>query len=237
MALVLVTGSSAGLGLNTATNLAARGHAVVVHARNASRGPAKSGPAIWTGIVYGDLSDEDEVKDLAHHAAQFGRFDAVIHNAGALHRRDAVQVNTIAPYVLTALMDKPARLIYLSSSMHRGGSTNLRGLEIGRASYGDSKLWVTALAIAFAHRWPGTTSHAVDPGWVPTRMGGATAPDDLTAGHQTQVWLATNPDITPVTGGYWYHQRPQQPDPSAMDESFQAQLLAALESHTGISLP
>ena len=187
--------------------------------------------------MYGDFSDVDQVRDVAHQAAQFGRFDAVIHNAGALHRPDAVKVNTIAPYVLTALMDKPARLIYLSSSMHRGGSTNLRGLGAGGASYGDSKLWVTALAQAFAHRWPDTTSHAVDPGWVPTRMGGPHAPDDLNDGHQTQVWLASNRDITPVTGGYWYHQRTQQPDPSAMDEHFQAQLLAALESHTGISLP
>ena len=220
MALVLVTGSSAGLGLNTAIDLAARGHAVVVHARNASRRPPEPGAAVWKGIVYGDFSDVGQVRDVADQAALFGRFDAVIHNAGALHPPDAVTVNTIAPYVLTALMDKPARLIYLTSSMHRGGSTNLRGLETGAASYGDSKLWVTALAHAFARRWPGTTSHAVDPGWVPTRMGGTHAPDDLTAGHQTQVWLATDPDITPATGGYWYHQRTQQPDRSAMDEQF-----------------
>ncbi|MDR7190322.1 NAD(P)-dependent dehydrogenase (short-subunit alcohol dehydrogenase family) [Microbacterium sp. BE35] len=232
MALILVTGSSAGLGLNTAIDLAARGHAVVVHARDSSRRPPEPAAAAWNGILYGDLADLDQVRDVAHQAAHFGRFDTVVHNAGALHHSDAVKVNTIAPYALTALMDKPARLIYLSSSMHRGGSTNLQGLETGAASYGDSKLWVTALA----HRWPTTTSHAVDPGWVPTRMGGAHAPDDLTAGHQTQLWLATHPDVTPVTGGYWYHKRVQEPDPSAADEDFQARLLAALESHTGIPL-
>lgn len=237
VALILVTGSSGGLGLNTAIDLVAGGHDVVVHARNSSRGVREPGAASWRGVLHGDLSDVEQVRDVAYQAAQFGRFDAVIHNAGALHLPDAVTVNTIAPYILTALMDKPARLIYLGSSMHRGGSTNLQGLNTGAASYGDSKLWVTALAQAFAHRWPATTSHAVDPGWVPTRMGGAHAPDDLTAGHQTQMWLATHPDITPVTGGYWYHKRLQQADPSAMDERFQAQLLAALESHTGIALP
>ena len=237
MALILVTGSSSGLGLNTATELAAGGHDVVVHARASSRRTPEPDAGVWRGTVHGDFSDVDQVRDVALEAAQFGRFDAVIHNAGALHRPDAVRVNTIAPYVLTALMDKPARLIYLTSSMHRGGSTNLQGMETGAASYGDSKLWVTALAQAFAHRWPATTSHAVDPGWVPTRMGGPHAPDDLTAGHQTQVWLATHPDVTPVTGGYWHHKRLQQPDPSAKDEHFQAELLAALESHTGIPLP
>ena len=65
-------------------------------------------------------------------------------------------MNVIAPYVLTALMLKPARLVYLSSSMHRGGSTDLSRLGSGAASYSDTKLWVTALSQAFAFRWPDT---------------------------------------------------------------------------------
>ena len=236
MALILVTGSSGGLGLNAATELAARGHDVVVHGREPSRRPpAPDGPG-WHGAVFGDLADLDQTADVADQAEAFGRFDAVIHNAGALRPPEAVPVNVVAPYALTALMTKPARLIYLSSSMHRGGSADLRGLRSGRASYSDSKLWVTALALAVADRWPGTTSHAVDPGWVPTRMGGAGAPDDLAAGHETQAWLATHPDVTPPTGGYWYHRRTQRPDTAADDERFQAELLAALEAHTGIPL-
>jgi hypothetical protein len=90
--------------------------------------------------------------------------------------------------------------------------------------------------MAVASRWPGTSSHAVDPGWVPTRMGGAGAPDDLAAGHHTQVWLATAPDVTPSTGGYWYHRQTQQPHPTARSEEFQALLLDALEQHTGVPL-
>lgn len=120
--------------------------------------------------------------------------------------------------------------------MHRSGSTGLRRLAAGTASYDDSKLWVTTLAFAFASRWEGTTSHAVDPGWVPTRMGGAGAPDDLTAGHQTQVWLATHHGVTPSTGGYWYHRQTQTPCPAAQDEKFQTRLVQALESHTGVAL-
>lgn len=142
---------------------------------------------------------------------------------------ELVTVNTVAPYVLTALMDKPARLIHLSSSMHRTGSTDLNRMAAGAASYGDSKLWVTALALACASRGEGTMSHAVDPGWVPTRMGGRSAPDDLAAGHQTQAWLATHPQVTPSIGGYWYHRHTQSPHPAATDK-----LLALLSSSASV---
>ncbi|AQZ63442.1 daunorubicin C-13 ketoreductase [[Actinomadura] parvosata subsp. kistnae] len=236
MALILVTGAATGLGLDTAAALAEEGHDVVVHVRNRSRLADAGGAERWKGVVTGDLAILDEMRDAARQAAAFGRFDAVVHNAGTMRQGEAGEVNTVAPYVLTALMDKPARLIYLSSGMHRGGSTDLRRLRAGTASYSDSKLWVTAFALAIASRWPGTSAHAVDPGWVPTRMGGPGAPDDLTAGRRTQMWLATSNDVTPPTGGYWYHQRVQEPHPATRDDSFQAQLLESLERHTGIPL-
>ncbi|WP_320781549.1 SDR family NAD(P)-dependent oxidoreductase [Streptomyces sp. CRN 30] len=236
MALILVTGASSGLGRNTADALAEDGHDVVGHVRNAARLAGPGDGAAWRGVVIGDLAEPDEIRDVARQAGAFGRFDAVIHNAGVLHSAGLVTVNTLAPYMLTALMEKPARLIHLSSSMHRGGSTDLRRLTDGTASYSDSKLWVTALALALASRWEGTSSHAVDPGWVPTRMGGAGAPDDLIAGHLTQVRLATHTDVTPRTGGYWHHQQTQAPHPAAQDEDFQARLVHILESRTGLPL-
>ncbi|CAM5633246.1 hypothetical protein STENM327S_02965 [Streptomyces tendae] len=236
MPLTFVTGASGGLGYHTANALIDEGHDVIIHVRNLARLSAMEGSARWKGVVTGDLSDLDEIRDVARQAREFGRFDAVIHNAGTMDPRGASTVNTVAPYLLTALMDKPARLIYLSSSMHRTGSTDLRRLAAGTASYDDTKLWVTALALALASRWEGTSSHAVDPGWVPTRMGGAGAPDDLTAGHQTQVRLATRQDLTPGTGGYWYHQKTQTPHPAAGDEKFQTRLIQGLERHTGVPL-
>lgn len=236
MALILVTGAAAGLGRDTANVLADDGHDVVVHVRNPARLADAGDTGRWKGVITGDLADLDEIRDVARQAGGFGRFDAVIHNAGTMNARDAGTVNTVAPYVLTALMAKPARLVHLSSSMHRTGSTDLRRLTAGSASYSDSKLWVTTLALALASRWEGTTSHAVDPGWVPTRMGGAGAPDDLTEGHRTQVWLATHDDVTPSTGGYWYHRGTQTPHPVARDEEFQARLIRFLEGHTGVPL-
>ncbi|MGP4084936.1 SDR family NAD(P)-dependent oxidoreductase [Streptomyces sp. KR55] len=236
MALILVTGASTGLGRNTANALADDGHDVVAHVRNPKRLTGADDTSRWKGVITGDLAELDEIRDVARQAGEFGRFDTVIHNAGTMHSPEEITVNTVAPYVLTALMDKPARLIYLSSSMHRTGSTDLRRLTAGTASYDDTKLWVTTLALALASRWEGTSSHAVDPGWVPTRMGGAGAPDDLAAGHQTQVWLATHHDVTPATGGYWYHQQTQTPHPASQDEEFQARLIQVLESHTGVPL-
>ncbi|GAA3105139.1 short-chain dehydrogenase [Streptosporangium carneum] len=236
MTLILVTGASSGLGHDTADALADDGHDVVVHVRDQARLTDTGDSARWKGVVTGDLASPEEIRGVARQASGFGRFDAVIHNAGVLHSPDVVTVNIVAPYMLTALMDKPARLIYLSSSMHRTGSTDLSRLTSGVASYDDSKLWVTTLALALASRWEGTSSHAVDPGWVPTRMGGPGAPDDLIAGHRTQVRLAADHDVTPSTGGYWYHQQVQTPHPAARDEGFQARLIHALERHTGVLL-
>lgn len=236
MALILVTGASSGLGRDTANVLADDGHDVVVHVRNPERVTAAGDAARWRGVVTGDLGEPDEIRRVARRASEFGRFDAVIHNAGVLRSPNVITVNTVAPYMLTALMDKPARLVYLSSSMHLTGSTDLGRLAAGTASYDDTKLWVTALALACADRWEGTSSHAVDPGWVPTRMGGPGAPDDLTAGHRTQVWLATHQDVTPATGGYWYHRQTRTPHPAARDAEFQARLIQALERHTGVPL-
>ena len=118
MALILVTGASTGLGLAAAIDLAGKGHDVVVHARTPDRVTRDDG-ARWTGQVVGDLSDLEATRDVARRADEFGRFDAVIHNAGTMRSHDTVPVNILAPYVLTALMRKPSRLIYLSSSMHR----------------------------------------------------------------------------------------------------------------------
>lgn len=234
MSLILVTGSSTGLGLNAAAELADQGHQVVVHARTAESEPAAPSGREWRAVLLGDLTDQSQTRSVAEQANAVGRFDAVIHNAGVVSGPDTVAVNVIAPYLLTALMTSPDRLIYLSSGMHRNGSADLSGLTSGRARYSDTKLWLTALALALANRWPQVASHAVDPGWVPTRMGGSNAPDDLIEGHRTQTWLATASRVDPPTGGYWFHRRTYAPHPSVTDPEFQGVLLDALAKQTGV---
>ncbi|SIR76715.1 hypothetical protein SAMN05880557_11978 [Pseudacidovorax sp. RU35E] len=191
--------------------------------------------------TFGDLSEPSQLRDLAMQVNAIGPMDAVVHNAGIYSGSQVLVVNTVAPYVLTALIQRPKRLIYLSSSMHRRGRAGLANIDwIGGSpsgSYADSKLFVTALAAAIARLWPDVISNAVDPGWVPTKMGGPSAPDDLRLGHLTQEWLATSDDPEALTtGGYWHHQRRMQPHAAVNDTRFQDLLLAELARATGTML-
>ena len=190
--------------------------------------------------MVGDLADLDQTQAVADQVNRLGPVDAVIHNAGVLSGSHLLPVNVVAPYLLTALV-RAKRLVYLSSGMHQGGRADVAGLDWSgqraTGSYSDSKLFVTTLAVAVARLWPHVYSNAVDPGWVPTRMGGPGAPDDLRLGHLTQEWLATSDEPEARTsGGYWFHQRRRSPHPAALDVTFQDDLLAALARFTGTPL-
>lgn len=254
MARIFITGSADGLGRAAARSLLAEGHEVLVHARSPERARALADLVPKAaGIVVGDLSSAAGIRGLAGQVNDFGRMDAVIHNAGVYleparaatpegHAR-TLAVNTLAPYLLTALISRPDRLVYLSSGMHRQGTGPLQDIDwIQRRwdpvrAYSESKLHVATLALAIARRWPAVLSHAVDPGWVPTKMGGPGAPDDLELGHVTQTWLATSNDpAATATGGYWYHQKRRAPAPEAIDPGFQDELLTRLAELTGVPL-
>jgi NAD(P)-dependent dehydrogenase (short-subunit alcohol dehydrogenase family) len=254
MSLIFITGSTDGLGLAAARKLIAEGHQLVLHARSQQRAAAIADLAPHcAGVIVGDLASAAETRSIAAQARKIGRMEAVIHNAGIYlepargttpegHAK-TLAVNTLAPYMLTALMERPDRLIYLSSGMHRGADGSLRDIdwearrwEPSRA-YSESKLYVTALALSVARHWPHVLSNAVDPGWVPTKMGGPGAPDDLAQGHLTQTWLATSDDAAArVSGGYWYHRKRQAPAADALDPGFQDRLTARLAELTAIPL-
>ncbi len=177
------------LGQLAAKQLVKGGHEVMLHARNEKRGQEalQSAPGA-ADVLIADLIDINETKVLAEKANALGTFDAVIHNAG-VYRTGAQQllhVNTLAPYILTALMHRPKRLIYLSSGTHLSGKPEWTD----RPSYSDTKLHILMLAKALARKWPDIYANAVNPGWVPTKMGGAGAPDDLEKGYQTLGLLA-----------------------------------------------
>jgi NAD(P)-dependent dehydrogenase (short-subunit alcohol dehydrogenase family) len=175
MARVFITGSADGLGRLAAQTLLDEGHEVVVHARNSDRLTAiRDLVDRGAAAVVGDLSDLEETRGIARDVNRLGRMDAVIHNAGVYTGPQVTPVNIVAPYLLTALLDRPQRLVYLSSGAHRSGRANLDGIDwTGRAarSYSDSKLFVTTLAFAVARLWPDVFSNAVDPGWVPYQNG------------------------------------------------------------------
>jgi len=242
VARIFVTGSADGLGRASAAALLGAGHEVVVHARTEGRLAAvRDLVDAGARAVVGDLADPAETRALAAQVDGLGPMDAVIHNAGVYSGPAVLPVNVVAPYLLTALVGPPQRLVYLSSGMHHGGRAALDGMDWsgGRrtGSYSDSKLFVTTLAAAVARLWPTVLSNAVDPGWVPTRMGGPGAPDDLDLGHLTQEWLATSDDPEArTTGGYWHHQERRAPHPAVHDVRFQDELLAGLAAFTGVRI-
>lgn len=189
-----------------------------------------------------DLSNIEETKQLAVKVNALGKFDAVIHNAGVYQTsaEKIFTVNTLAPYILTCLIERPQRLIYLSSGMHLDGHSKLQNLRtnISRITYSDSKLHVLILCMAVARKWPEVYANAVDPGWVPTKMGGPGAPDDLKKGYETQVWLAVSGDRrAKVSGRYFHHEKEARYNPEADDVQLQERFVSSCEEMTGVRFP
>ena len=243
MARIFITGSADGLGQLAAALLVKQGHEVVLHARNAERG--KEAMAKVPGaqqVLIADLSDMNETKQLAEEANKTGYFDAVIHNAGVLRVAGDVifRVNTLAPYILTCLMERSQRIVYLSSGMHQNGNPRLTRLQFerGSVSYFDSKLHDLILSKAVARKWKEVYSNAVNPGWVPTKMGGTSAPDDLEKGAETQAWLAVSDEAkVKVSGIYFCHQREDRYLQEADNTDVQDIFLSLCEKETGVQFP
>ncbi len=256
MARIFITGSTRGIGAETARQLIELGHQVVLHARSDER--ADDAKATLPGshaVVVGELDDLESTIALAAAANDLGPYDVIIHNAGigggvpvrnvtAAGVERIFHVNVVAPYLLTALMPIPSRAIYLTSGLEADGTWEPGDLQWeGRAwdgmkAYSDSKLHDLMLAFEVAARHPESAVNAVDPGWIKTEMGGPQAPDPVELGAETQVWLATSADPNATSSGRYVKRREvHEPNPRGRDTNARAELIAELERITGIRLP
>jgi NAD(P)-dependent dehydrogenase (short-subunit alcohol dehydrogenase family) len=252
MSRIFISGSSTGLGLMAGEVLIQQGHQVVLHARNSARADdARRAMPRAEAIVEGDLDTIAGAKAVAARVNEHGRFDAVIHNAAVGYREGhrltadglphVFAINTLSAYILTALIERPHRLVYLSSGMHHHADANLNDILWtkrrwnGSTAYAESKLHDAMLAFAVARRWPEVLSNSLEPGWVPTKMGGAGAPDDMDQAHLTQAWLAASDEPqAKVTGRYFYHLRPRAPNPQANDATLQDGLIQICAELSGV---
>lgn len=257
MARILITGSSDGLGAVAANTLIKRGHQVVIHARSAQR--AEDARKIVPGaeaVLIGDLSKVDEIKKVAADANALGAFDVVINNAGLyrggyrktdLGLPSVVAVNVMAPYLLTALIQKPKRVVYISSGLHKNGDGSFKdptwrergedGWDENQA-YFDSKMHVSTLAGAVGRLWPDVKSNSIDPGWVPTKMGGEGASGKAEDGVETYVLLAEGTGAGDVSGRYFQPgAKEDTPHEFTQDVKRQDELLKLWEGITGVKLP
>lgn len=255
MTRIFITGSTRGIGAETAHQLIALGHEVVVHARDSAREQeAKAQFPDAHGIVVGELDGFATTAALAAAANAIGPYDVIIHNAGvggAAERAVAstgleriFQINVVAPYILTALMPVPARAIYLTSGLEADGTWEPDDLQWdarewnGMKAYSDSKLHDLMLAFELAARHREAIVNAVDPGWIKTDLGGPQALDPVELGAETQVWLATSGDPAATASGRYVKRREvHEPNPMGRDAAARSALVDELARLTGVTLP
>jgi NAD(P)-dependent dehydrogenase (short-subunit alcohol dehydrogenase family) len=237
MAKVLVTGSTDGIGKQTALELARGGAHVIVHGRSEERAAAAALSVGAAEIWVCDFGSLEEVRAAAARLPP--GIDVLINNAGVyLQKRQLTkdghettfQVNHLAPFLLTNLLlpslGKGARIVNVSSQLHSSGLMaweDLMGEKnfSGFGAYAQSKLANVLFTRELARRQQKATVNALHPGVIGTKLlrgGFGGVGGSVEQGAATPVYLATSKEVQGVTGKYFIQRREMAPAPQAIDE-------------------
>ncbi len=195
--IVLVTGATDGIGLQTALEIARTGAHVVVHGRSAAkvdkaRREIEGVGGRTEGVTF-DLASLASVRQGAEELARrFSRLDVLVNNAGVFMNERVVtadgleatfQVNHLGPFLLTNLLLKGplsgprGRIVNVSSIAHNRGRMNFEDPQLARAfsgygAYAQSKLANILFTLELAQRLPAerVTANCLHPGVVSTKL-------------------------------------------------------------------
>lgn len=274
---VLVTGASRGIGKETALSLAKLGARVVMvcreslEAHEAYNTIAKANGKDHVDLMIADLSSMQSIRKVAtEFKKKYSNLHVLINNAGAYSSKlritqDGYELtfatNHLAPFLLSELLldisraSAPARIINVSSTMHKGAKVdfdNLKGEKrySGYNAYSVSKLFNILFTYELARRLEqsGVTANCLHPGSVNTgitrggnlfiRIGAKLIIPTMISpakGAQTSIYLASSPEVAGVTGRYFVDCKPVQSSPVSNDEALAKRVWELSERLTGFS--
>ncbi|NIA68595.1 SDR family NAD(P)-dependent oxidoreductase [Pelagibius litoralis] len=264
---ILITGSTDGIGLETARMLVSQGHSLLLHGRN----PAKledverelsalaGGGQVESYLA--DLSSLADVSVLAKAVSEkHGTLDVLINNAGVFKAPDPVTpygldlrflVNTFAPYLLTErllpLLGKSGRVINLSSAAQApvdpaalSGRVKLADMP----AYAQSKLAITIWSRHMAQTLrEGPAIIAVNPGsMLASKMvkeGFGVAGNDIRIGADILVRAALSDEFAAASGQYFDNDsgRFASPHPDALDAGKSEEIVHAIKTFLAETAP
>ena len=215
--IILVTGTTRGIGREITRQCALQGHVVIATGRTQARVQAALDGC--PGEIHArscDVRDAAEIEALATWVNDsFGKLDGLINNAGILDpgpvtdfelttMQRVMETNVYGPVRITGALwpllvhSADSRVINLSSGMGSAADITRPDHAAYRLSKWSLNGWTRMLATGAPDH---VTVAAMCPGWVRTDMGGSGASRSVEKGAETAVWLATAPGI--ANGHFW----------------------------------
>jgi NAD(P)-dependent dehydrogenase (short-subunit alcohol dehydrogenase family) len=251
---ILITGATDGIGLLTAQALAAEGHKILLHGRNAAKLEAAAKTVGGTTEQYlADLSNMADVRALtASIRAKHSQVDVIINNAGILKTPNTETpdghdirfvVNTFAPYALTRdllpIIPTDGRVVNLSSAAQApidlDAMLGRKKLDV-MGAYAQSKLAITIWSREMAKELPeGPVIVAVNPGSLlaskMVKEGFGIAGNDLSIGVNILREAALGASFADASGKYFDNDSGQfaQPHAAALDTTHSAEVMEAIQ--------